>query len=73
MRELEAALSAAKEAGEVLRGDFGRRQTVRYKGRVTSHRGGRGGDKSVSNGRSFPPYQVVRSSQGSLIHREDRR
>jgi myo-inositol-1(or 4)-monophosphatase len=33
-RELEAALTAAKEAGEVLRKGFGRRHSVRYKGEV---------------------------------------
>jgi myo-inositol-1(or 4)-monophosphatase len=33
-KELEAALSAAKEAGEVLRKGFGRQHFVRYKGEV---------------------------------------
>ena len=33
-RELEAALSAAKEAGEVLRKGFGWQHSVRYKGEV---------------------------------------
>jgi len=33
-RELEAALSAAKDAGEVLRKGFGRQHSVRYKGEV---------------------------------------
>jgi len=33
-RELEAALSAAKEAGKVLRGSFGWQHSVRYKGEV---------------------------------------
>ena len=32
--ELEAALSAAKEAGEVLRKGFGWQHSVRYKGEV---------------------------------------
>ncbi len=33
-RELEAAMSAAREAGEVLRGGFGWQHSVRYKGEV---------------------------------------
>jgi myo-inositol-1(or 4)-monophosphatase len=33
-RELEAALSAANEAGEVLRKGFGSQHSVRYKGEV---------------------------------------
>ncbi len=33
-KELEAAMSAAREAGEVLRSTFGREQAVRYKGEV---------------------------------------
>jgi len=33
-KEIEAALSAAREAGEVLRGAFGKEQVVRYKAEV---------------------------------------
>src|SRR5215212_1104051 len=34
IRELEVAISAAREAGEVLREGFGAEQAVRYKGEV---------------------------------------
>ena len=33
-KELEVAVEAARAAGELLRGRFGAKQTVRYKGKV---------------------------------------
>jgi myo-inositol-1(or 4)-monophosphatase len=75
-RELEAALSAAKEAGEVLRKGFGWQHSVRYKGEVdlvteideqAEHV-----IREILLG-AFPAYGMLAEEGGTLVGEEDAR
>jgi myo-inositol-1(or 4)-monophosphatase len=74
--ELEAALSAAKEAGEVLRKGFGRRHSVRYKGEVDLvteiDEQAEQVIREILLG-AFPTYGMLAEEGGALVGEEDAR
>jgi myo-inositol-1(or 4)-monophosphatase len=75
-RELEAALSAAKEAGEVLRKGFGWQHSVRYKGEVDLvtevDEQAEQVIREVLLG-AFPAYGMLAEEGGALVGEEDAR
>jgi myo-inositol-1(or 4)-monophosphatase len=75
-RELEAALSAAKEAGEVLRKGFGWQQSVRYKGEVDLvteiDEQAEQVIREILLG-AFPAYGMLAEEGGTLVGEEDAR
>jgi myo-inositol-1(or 4)-monophosphatase len=74
--ELEAVLSAAKEAGEVLRKGFGRQHSVRYKGEVDLvtevDEQAEQVIKEILLG-AFPAYGMLAEEGGALVGVEDAR
>jgi myo-inositol-1(or 4)-monophosphatase len=75
-RELEAALSAAKEAGNVLRGSFGWQHSVRYKGAVdlvtdVDEQAERVIKEILLD--AYPAYGVLAEEGGALVGEEDAR
>jgi myo-inositol-1(or 4)-monophosphatase len=75
-RELEAALSAAKEAGEVLRKGFGWQHSVRYKGEVdlvteVDEQAEQVIRKELLG--TFPSYRMLAEEGGELAGEEDAR
>ena len=75
-RELEAALSAAKEAGEVLRKSFGWQHSVRYKGEVDLvtevDEQAEQVIREILLG-AFPAYGMLAEEGGALVGEEDTR
>ncbi len=75
-RELEAALSAAKEAGEVLRKGFGWQHSVRYKGEVDLvtevDEQAEQVIREILLG-AFPTYGMLAEEGGTLVGEEDAR
>jgi myo-inositol-1(or 4)-monophosphatase len=75
-RELEAALSAAKEAGEVLRKGFGWQHSVRYKGEVDLvtevDEQAEQVIREILLG-AFPAYGMLAEEGGTLVGEEDAR
>jgi len=75
-RELEVAISAAKEAGEVLRGAFGKEQAVRHKGEVDivteADEQAEGVIKEILLG-AFPSYGMLAEEGGRLAGHENAR
>jgi myo-inositol-1(or 4)-monophosphatase len=75
-RELEMALSAAKEAGEVLRKGFGWQHAVRYKGEVDLVTEiDEQAEQVISEillG-TFPAYGMLAEEGGTLVGEEDAR
>jgi myo-inositol-1(or 4)-monophosphatase len=75
-RELEAALSAAKEAGEVLRKGFGWRHSVRYKGEVDLvtevDEQAEQVIREILLG-AFPAYGMLAEEGGAFVGEEDTR
>jgi len=75
-RELEAALSAAKEAGEVLRKGFGWQHSVRYKGEVDLvtevDEQAEQVIREILLG-AFPAYGMLAEEGGALVGEEDAR
>jgi myo-inositol-1(or 4)-monophosphatase len=73
-RELEAALSAAKEAGEVLRTGFGSQHSVRYKGEVDLvtevDEQAEQVIREILLG-AFPAYGMLAEEGGALVGEED--
>jgi myo-inositol-1(or 4)-monophosphatase len=75
-RELEAALSAAKEAGEVLRKGFGWQHSVRYKGEVDLVTEVDEQAEQVIREillEAFPAYGMLAEEGGALVGEEDAR
>ena len=75
-RELEAALSAAKEAGEVLRKGFGWQHSVRYKGEVDLVTEVDEQAEQVIREillEAFPAYGMLAEEGGELAGNEDAR
>jgi myo-inositol-1(or 4)-monophosphatase len=75
-RELEAALSAAKEAGKVLRGSFGWQHSVRYKGEVdlvteVDEQAERVIKEILFA--AYPAYGMLAEEGGALVGEEDAR
>jgi myo-inositol-1(or 4)-monophosphatase len=75
-RELEAALSAAKEAGKVLRGSFGWQHSVRYKGEVdlvteVDEQAERVIKEILLD--AYPAYGMLAEEGGALVGEEDAR
>jgi myo-inositol-1(or 4)-monophosphatase len=73
-RELEAALSAAKEAGEVLRKGFGWQHSVRYKGEVDLVTEIDEQAEQMINEillGTFPAYGMLAEEGGALVGGED--
>jgi myo-inositol-1(or 4)-monophosphatase len=74
--ELEAAISAAKEAGEVLRGAFGKEQAVRHKGEVDivteADERAEAVIREILLG-AFPSYGMLAEEGGGLVGEEDAR
>jgi myo-inositol-1(or 4)-monophosphatase len=75
-KELEAALSAAKEAGEVLRTGFGSQHSVRYKGEVDLvtevDEQAEQVIREILLG-AFPAYGMLAEEGGALVGEEDAR
>jgi myo-inositol-1(or 4)-monophosphatase len=75
-KELEAALSAAKEAGEVLRKGFGWQHSVRYKGEVDLvtevDEQAEQVIREILLG-AFPAYGMLAEEGGALVGEEDAR
>jgi fructose-1,6-bisphosphatase/inositol monophosphatase family enzyme len=75
-RKLEAALSAAKEAGEVLRKGFGWQHSVRYKGEVDLvtevNEQAEQVIREILLG-AFPAYGMLAEEGGALVGEEDAR
>ena len=75
-RELEAALSAAKEAGEVLRKGFGWQHSVRYKGEVDLvtevDEQAEQVIREILLG-AFPAFGMLAEEGGALVGEEDAR
>jgi myo-inositol-1(or 4)-monophosphatase len=75
-RELEAALTAAKEAGEVLRKGFGRQHSVKYKGEVDLvteiDEQAEQVIREILLG-AFPAYGMLAEEGGALVGEEDAR
>jgi myo-inositol-1(or 4)-monophosphatase len=75
-RELEAALSAANEAGEVLRSGFGSQHSVRYKGEVDLvtevDEQAEQVIREILLG-AFPAYGMLAEEEGALVGEEDAR
>jgi myo-inositol-1(or 4)-monophosphatase len=75
-RELEAALSAAKEASEVLRKGFGWQHSVRYKGEVDLvtevNEQAEQVIREILLG-AFPTYGMLAEEGGALVGEEDTR
>ena len=68
-KELEAAVEAAKAAGEVLRNGFGRQHSVEYKGEVdlVTEADERAEQAIVGRLRdAFPAYGILTEESGSL-------
>jgi myo-inositol-1(or 4)-monophosphatase len=75
-RELEAALSAANEAGEVLRTGFGSQHSVRYKGEVDLVTEVDEQAEQVIREillEPFPAYGMLAEEGGALVGEEDAR
>jgi myo-inositol-1(or 4)-monophosphatase len=75
-RELETALSAAKEAGEVLRKGFGWQHSIRYKGEVDLvtevDEQAEQVIREILLG-AFPAYGMLAEEGGALVGKEDAR
>jgi myo-inositol-1(or 4)-monophosphatase len=75
-RELEVAISAAREAGEVLREGFGAEQAVRYKGEVDivteADERAEAVIKNILLG-AFPAYGMLAEEGGGLAGEDDAR